>query len=497
MELTGNELKCEAVARTIMVTSRGANEIPRTFAAVCPFADSDCEDHKVSIYFVYAPGMGVICRAFKEIQHIYVPDSVRELCEDCFNGCSGLRRVTFGSSSSLERIGDSCFRCSGLEEVSIPDSVRDLGKSCFGLCTRLHRVTFGSSSSLERIGINAFETKVFGADGCYWSCQLVEITIPDSVRELSRGCFAACASLRYVRFGSSSRLEKIGAEAFKAHGGLRVFVESRIVEIHIPDSVRELSDSCFKGCRNLRRVIFGPSSSLARIGVEAFGPERCGSFRAVTCGLVEIAIPDSVRELGNGCFKGCRNLRRVIFGPSSSLVRIGVEAFASAATDFGETSPCGLVEISIPDSVCTLGDRCFKGCSDLRRVTFGSSSSLEQIGADCFANTCVEEFMIPDCVRARIGDVCFSPSGHAGLETPPPVSGGNSGIIVEYHGKTIQIDCALTDKVLDLAMKIREKSGCLVSPASLWFESRCIGHRNCALQDYRIQAGSTVMIRMP
>ena len=56
----------------------------------------------------------------------------------------------FGSSSSLERIGVECFRGSGVEEVSIPDSVRELHHKCFSGCKSLRRITFGSSSSLER-----------------------------------------------------------------------------------------------------------------------------------------------------------------------------------------------------------------------------------------------------------------------------------------------------------------------------------------------------------
>ena len=67
------------------------------------------------------------------------------------------------------------------------------------------------------------------------------------------------------------------------------------------------------------------------------------------------------------------------FGPSSSLERIGVEAFGAVDVD-GESTPCGLEEIRIPDSVRELCDGCFKGCKGLRRVTFGPSSSLERIG---------------------------------------------------------------------------------------------------------------------
>ena len=89
------------------------------------------------------------------------------------------------------------------------------------------------------------------------------------------------------------------------------------------------------------------------------------------CGLVEISIADSVRELCDGCFKWCKSLRRVTFGPLSSLERIGV----------GWIRQTGVEEVSVPDGVCELCDGCFKMFKSLRRVTFGpSSSSLERIG---------------------------------------------------------------------------------------------------------------------
>ena len=40
------------------------------------------------------------------------------------------------------------------------------------------------------------------------------ISIPESVRELPKACFSGWESLRSVRFGSSSKLERICAEAF-------------------------------------------------------------------------------------------------------------------------------------------------------------------------------------------------------------------------------------------------------------------------------------------
>ena len=89
------------------------------------------------------------------LSSVCVPDGVRELCEGCFKECKSLHRVTFGPSSSLQRIGAWCFKESGVKEVAVPDGVRELGDGCFKGCSGLCRVTFGMLSSLERIGFHA------------------------------------------------------------------------------------------------------------------------------------------------------------------------------------------------------------------------------------------------------------------------------------------------------------------------------------------------------
>ena len=68
--------------------------------------------------------------------------------------------MTFGPSSSLERIGVSCFEGAGVEDVSVPDGVRELCDGCFKWCLSLRRVAFGPSSSLERIGFDALPRSV-------------------------------------------------------------------------------------------------------------------------------------------------------------------------------------------------------------------------------------------------------------------------------------------------------------------------------------------------
>ena len=148
---------------------------------------------------------------------VSIPKHVRKLCDFFFQGCTSLRRVTFGASSSVKRIGVSCFNGSGVEEVSIPDSVRELCDYCFQGCTSLRRVTFGALSSVERIGVS-----------CFKSTLVEEVSIPDSVRELCDYCFQGCRSLRRVTFGSCSSVERMGACCFEGRA---------VEEVSIQDSV--------------------------------------------------------------------------------------------------------------------------------------------------------------------------------------------------------------------------------------------------------------------
>ena len=444
----------------VMVDCSSTNlEDPGVFADV--HAQEEYQSARTPMYLVYTPKVeSNFCwkstwSSYAEFHLLYVsiPDHVQVLCDECFKGCWNLRRVTFGPSSSLERIGVEAFGAMqegwhttavcGLVEINIPDGVEALPDRCFCGCANLLRVTFGPSSSLERIGVEAFGG-IRDGSGKPITCGLIEIMIPNSVLELCDRCFKGSSSLRHVVFGSASCLERIGVEAFGPMTDLwgnpipcglveisipdsvcelcdrcfcgcpnllcvtispfssleRIGAEwirgTQVKEVSIPNSVGELCDRCFKGCSSLRRVIFGSLSSLERFGVSCFEGT----------GLEEVRIPDGVRELCDRCFCLCTGLRRVIFGSSSSLQRIGVEAFGAMVDRWGNSTPCGLVEISIPDSVCELCDQCFFGCSNLRWVTFGSLSSLEKIGTQCFACSGLEKFEIPDSVR-WIGGAAF------------------------------------------------------------------------------------------
>ena len=153
-------------------------------------------------------------RALRQLLDVSIPNNVRELCPRCFQGCKSLRRVIFGPSSTLERIGTQCFAQSGLLDFEILSTVETIGGGALVECP-----LSGGVMCRDGCRFRAVDGLVLSHDCelCYSSYGfLSSVCIPDSVRELCDQCFQGRKSLHRVTFGPSSSLERIGFQAFRA-----------------------------------------------------------------------------------------------------------------------------------------------------------------------------------------------------------------------------------------------------------------------------------------
>ena len=128
-----------------------------------------------------------------------------------------------------------------------------------------------------------------------------------------------------------------------------------------------IGDVAFYECSSLKSVTIG--NSVTTIGDYAF--TVCDSLTSVT-------IPDSVTTIGEGAFCCCHSLAefngKFATDGGRCLIIDGVlNAFA-----FG----CGVTEYTIPNSVTTIGDEAFYGCSSLTSVTI--PDSVTTIGEQAF-----------------------------------------------------------------------------------------------------------------
>ena len=116
---------------------------------------------------------------------IVIPDSVVEIGQNAFAGCSRLAGVSI--PNSVTTIGAGAFNgCTGLIGISIPESVTTIGNSAFSGCTGLTGISI--PGSVTTIGASAFS----GCEG------LTSLTIPDSVKEIKSFAFSDCVNLTNV-----------------------------------------------------------------------------------------------------------------------------------------------------------------------------------------------------------------------------------------------------------------------------------------------------------
>jgi hypothetical protein len=126
--------------------------------------------------------------------------------------------------NSVTNIGQSAFKgCTGLTSVTIPNSVTSIGKDAFYWCTALTSVTI--PNSVTSIGDYAF-------DGC---SSLTSVTIPNSVTSIGKYAFCRCSGLTSITIPNS--VTSIGYDAFCNCGSL--------TSVTIPSSVKTIDENAF------------------------------------------------------------------------------------------------------------------------------------------------------------------------------------------------------------------------------------------------------------
>ena len=283
---------------------------------------------------------------------------------------SSLRKKEYVVREGTEVICDGAFKfCKSLQSVTIPNSVTNIKDGAFSSCESLQSVTI--PNSVTKIG-----------DYAYSSCEsLQSVTIPNSVKSIGNRAFIQCKSLQSVTIPNS--VKSIGNEAFILcnicfficnstyfqNDDVCLFnkdktaIVSRIkdcVNYIIPNSVTNIGNGTFSGCKSLQSITI--PNSVTSIGDEAF--RWCKSLQSVT-------IPNSVTNIGDGAFSGCESLQSITI--PNSVTSIGDDAFYSCES---------LQSIIIPNSVTKIGDGAFYSCKSLQSVTI--PNSVTSIGDGSF-----------------------------------------------------------------------------------------------------------------
>jgi len=193
---------------------------------------------------------------------------------------------------------------------------------------------------------------------------------------------------------------------------------SSLTSITIPNSITSIGNYAFNSCSSLTSItipnsvtsignfVLGGCSSLASIFVEANNAvydsrNNCNgiietSTNTLIAGCSTTTIPNSVTSIGNSAFSGCSSLTSITI--PNSVTSIGPNAFNSCSF---------LTSITIPNSVTSIGNMAFYECYSLTSITI--PNSVTSIGPNAFTDcSSLASITIPNSVTF-IGGFAFSP----------------------------------------------------------------------------------------
>lgn len=269
------------------------------------------------------------------IKKIVMPDTVTYIGESAFADSSdGVPLEEVVLSKNLKTIGPWAFSgCFELKSIDIPESVTEIENGAFSGCYSLENFNVSKNTDFGEnvFGENMWSSiKALSDDYNTW---LYDDNASDFF--VWNGCLFA------YRGSSKTPIIPSGVCGI----GDKVFENSDITGVTIPEGVRYINNGAFKECTSLKSVKF--PNSLKRIGSVAFS--GCTSLSSVTFGsglksieyygfsdcesLKKVVLPEGLEKL-DGAFYECYNLENITF--PSSLSEIDPERSAIYDTKWYE-----------------------------------------------------------------------------------------------------------------------------------------------------------------
>ena len=274
---------------------------------------------------------------------------------------------------NLKEIGERAFSNSALSEISIPDSITQLSAFVFESCKKL-----------------------------------VSVQLPETLVSIDAGAFMNCASLKNIVLPKN--LLSIGNNAFDS---------SALTEITLHEGLKEIGISAFNGT-NIKeltvpstvKVVTNPigiCKNLTTLNIK--GAEEISLSMSACNNLEFIDIPDFTRKvkvinyIGTKWYENQPNgilyFDTAAIGCKNDGTGTGITdtlEFAEGTTYIAETvNGNGIKKIIMPGTVRVIDERAFLIFSNLTEVRL--SESLEIIGENAFTCAGFEKIHIPASVR--------------------------------------------------------------------------------------------------
>ena len=292
--------------------------------------------------------------------------------------------------NKVTTIGNGALSGIKFTDLTIPASVTSIGDNAFYNCSSLANLTFASGSSDLTIGFQPGTAQY----GPFYQSPLAKIVVNRSLvltQAYADACDSSNEGIFSTKHGSQSTTISLGGQVAKIPEFM--FGCLPITEMVIPATVTEISNDAFTDCNKLKSITFAASSTPLKVGYNTVGEDE-GLFAESPLETVVLnreinytfPNPDVATE---GLFGNKATLTSITLGDNVKTLsgymfaNAGVTSFDLKKVNTignGALSGIKFSEITIPETVTSIGDNAFKGCTSLANLTFADGSTDLTIG---------------------------------------------------------------------------------------------------------------------
>ena len=289
---------------------------------------------------------------------VAVPQFVQHLGKMAFGFCSHITSVTL--PEGLVSVGDFAFNCCAtVDGIVVPSTVTHIGVCPFSYCPQMDNLSIASGNTHYVMdGLMVYSAGYDTLVSCHKSGATVtlnpnvkvlggfenntwvrNITIPESVTDITENCFNGC---QITNIALPAHMKSIGRKAFSEN--------DRLASVTMPQTLRAMGQGAFEHCY----------------------------------ALTSIVIPDSLRIIPKEAFNSCIRLRSITW--NNDVEEIGDYAFWALS----QYSSTHITNLDLPASLKKVGDCAFGACTNnLRSVTF--HGQVDTLGIAVFESANIQK----------------------------------------------------------------------------------------------------------
>lgn len=334
---------------------------------------------------------------------------IEEICDGLFSDCP-LETLVIGDG--VRKIGYDAFNSDVITEIKLPASVEAVECFSHDEFSALQKFTVSKDSpyfasvdgvlftkdmkTLVQYPCAKAGDKYTVPDGveiigeyAFDNTKLCEVTLADSVRELKRRAFSFNEDLEKINFGTG--LETVGEEAFCA-----LFVSGPFA---LPEGIKTIGDYAFYGSEFSSITL---PSTLASIGENIF--DFCLLLEEIN-----VAPGSKSFKSVDGVLYNADVTKLVAFPLSSKIKKLVIPSTVSELPEWA-FADSQLEEVTLPSALTSVPEYLFYGSDKLTKVII--PEGVETIGSEAFNSCCsLADVTLPStliCIEERAFAFCTS-----------------------------------------------------------------------------------------